>query len=84
MRLLPNQVKLDEKISFWMLFLIGGIAAIGFTVALFVAGLSYEAGLVQDALKLGALMSLGVFVFFLLLSFVPGIKQRELQAEPAE
>ncbi len=39
--------------------LVGIVAAIGFTVALFVAAVAFPAGEVQDAAKMGALFSLG-------------------------
>jgi len=39
------------------LFVIGAVAAIGFTVALFVAGVAFPVGSVQDAAKMGALLS---------------------------
>lgn len=39
------------------LFVVGCVAAIGFTVALFVAAVAFEPGPVQDAAKMGALMS---------------------------
>ena len=39
--------------------IVGFIAAIGFTVALFVATVAFEPGPVQDAAKMGALLSLG-------------------------
>lgn len=41
------------------LFVVGVVAAIGFTVALFVASVAFEAGPVQDAAKMGALFSFG-------------------------
>jgi NhaA family Na+:H+ antiporter len=37
---------------------VGCVAAIGFTVALFVASVAFPAGPVQDAAKMGALFSL--------------------------
>lgn len=39
------------------LFVLGCVAAIGFTVALFVAGVAFKPGPVQDAAKMGALFS---------------------------
>ena len=39
------------------LFVIGCVAAIGFTVSLFVASVAFDAGPVQDAAKMGALFS---------------------------
>ena len=50
------------------LFVIGCIAAIGFTVALFVAGVAFESGPAQDAAKMGALLSF----FAAVMSFVAG------------
>lgn len=44
------------------LFVLGCVAAIGFTVALFVASVAFPAGAVQDAAKMGALLSLGASV----------------------
>lgn len=41
------------------LFVVGCVAAIGFTVALFVAGVAFPAGPAQDAAKMGALFSFG-------------------------
>ncbi|KMW57595.1 Na+/H+ antiporter NhaA type [Candidatus Rhodobacter oscarellae] len=39
------------------LFVIGFVAAIGFTVSLFIASVAFESGPVQDAAKMGALLS---------------------------
>ena len=41
------------------LVVIGFVAAIGFTVSLFVASVAFDAGPVQDAAKMGALFSFG-------------------------
>jgi NhaA family Na+:H+ antiporter len=41
------------------LLVLGCVAAIGFTVALFVASVAFDPGPVQDAAKMGALMSFG-------------------------
>ncbi len=41
------------------LFVLGCVAAIGFTVSLFVAGVAFAPGPVQDAAKMGALFSFG-------------------------
>ncbi|SIS50567.1 Na+/H+ antiporter NhaA [Phaeovulum vinaykumarii] len=41
------------------IFVLGCVAAIGFTVALFVASVAFPAGMVQDAAKMGALFSFG-------------------------
>jgi NhaA family Na+:H+ antiporter len=39
------------------LFVIGCVAAIGFTVSLFIASVAFDPGPVQDAAKMGALFS---------------------------
>lgn len=50
---LPEGMKLSD------LFVLGCVAAIGFTVSLFVASVAFPAGPVQDAAKMGALLSFG-------------------------
>ena len=50
------------------LFVIGCVAAIGFTVSLFVASVAFDPGPVQDAAKMGALFSFGAAA----LSFLAG------------
>ncbi len=57
---------LPEGMNSRDLFLLGCIAAIGFTVSLFVATVAFAPGEVQDAAKMGALFSFGAA----LLSFV--------------
>lgn len=44
------------------LVVVGCVAAIGFTVALFVASVAFPAGAVQDAAKMGALFSFGAAI----------------------
>jgi len=44
------------------LFVLGCVASIGFTVALFVASVAFDPGSVQDAARMGALLSLGAAV----------------------
>ncbi len=48
---LPSGMKTSD------LFVIGCVAAIGFTVSLFIASVAFESGPVQDAAKMGALLS---------------------------
>lgn len=50
---------LPEGMSMRDLPVLGCVAAIGFTVALFVATVAFPAGAIQDAAKMGALFSLG-------------------------
>ncbi len=56
MRLIKTDLPTGMKIN--DLWIVGFLASIGFTVALFMAGASYKAGLTQGALKLGALISI--------------------------
>ena len=51
------------------LIVIGFVAAIGFTVSLFIASVAFEPGQVQDAAKMGALLSF----FAAIISIVAGI-----------
>ncbi len=50
---LPDGMRLPD------LLVVGCVAAIGFTVALFVASVAFPAGAIQDAAKMGALFSFG-------------------------
>jgi NhaA family Na+:H+ antiporter len=51
------------------LVVIGFVAAIGFTVSLFIASVAFDPGPVQDAAKMGALFSFAAAA----LSFIAGI-----------
>lgn len=51
------RLSLPQGISWSVLLVLGCAAGIGFTVALFVATVAFEAGPVQDASKMGALAS---------------------------
>ncbi len=55
----PMRLGLPEGMRMRDLFVLGCVAAIGFTVALFVAGVAFPPGPVQDAAKMGALFSFG-------------------------
>lgn len=44
------------------LFVLGCVASIGFTVALFVTSVAFEPGAIQDAAKMGALLSFGAAI----------------------
>lgn len=59
---LPDGMKTSD------LFVLGCVAAIGFTVSLFVASVAFPPGDVQDAAKMGALFSF----FAAVLSFAAG------------
>ena len=53
----PLQLGLPNGMRVRDLFVIGCVAAIGFTVALFLAAVAFPPGEVQDAAKMGALLS---------------------------
>ncbi|HHB80221.1 MAG TPA: sodium:proton antiporter, partial [Aliiroseovarius sp.] len=55
----PLALGLPEGMRVIDLVVIGFVAAIGFTVSLFIAGVAFGAGPVQDAAKMGALLSFG-------------------------
>ncbi|MBD3680225.1 MAG: Na+/H+ antiporter NhaA [Rhodobacteraceae bacterium] len=58
----PLKLGLPQGMRTIDLFVIGCVAAIGFTVSLFVASVAFESGPVQDAAKMGALFSFGAAV----------------------
>jgi len=60
------------------LVVIGFVAAIGFTVSLFVASVAFEAGPVQDAAKMGALFSFGAAVLSIIAGKVFRVQKKEL------
>ncbi len=63
---IPNGMKLSD------ILIVGFIAAIGFTVSLFIASVAFDQGPVQDAAKMGALLSLGSAVLaFIVARFFP-------------
>ena len=55
----PLRLGMPQGMRIIDLVVIGLVAAIGFTVSLFVASVAFEAGPVQDAAKMGALFSFG-------------------------
>lgn len=54
---------------------VGFVAAIGFTVALFVASVAFPAGALQDAAKMGALFSLGSSVLAIAAGRLIGVER---------
>ncbi len=68
---LPDGMRMPD------LFVVGVVAAIGFTVALFVASVAFPAGPVQDAAKMGAVFSFGAAA----LSILAGILLRVEKVE---
>jgi len=53
----PLRLGLPDGMNYRDLFVLGTVASIGFTVALFVASVAFPSGAVQDAAKMGALLS---------------------------
>ncbi|MEL6953435.1 MAG: Na+/H+ antiporter NhaA [Pseudomonadota bacterium] len=53
----PLRLGIPQGMRLIDLVVIGFVAAIGFTVSLFVASVAFEGGVVQDAAKMGALLS---------------------------
>ncbi|KMK68644.1 Na+/H+ antiporter NhaA [Puniceibacterium sp. IMCC21224] len=58
----PMRLGIPEGMRIIDLVVIGCVAAIGFTVSLFVASVAFDAGPVQDAAKMGALFSFAAAV----------------------
>lgn len=72
----PLRLGLPEGMSLRDLPVIGCVAAIGFTVALFVASVAFPGGPVQDAAKMGALLSLGSAVIAIAAGRAFGVRRR--------
>lgn len=73
---LPGSMKSKE------LFVVGCAAAIGFTVALFVATVAFPPGAIQDAAKMGALASFGAALLTWIAARMVGIEKRQGSGEP--
>jgi NhaA family Na+:H+ antiporter len=59
------------------LFVIGCVAAIGFTVALFVASVAFDGGPIQDAAKMGALLSFGAAIISVIAGKLCKVEKQE-------
>lgn len=68
----PMKLGLPQGMRTVDLFVIGCVAAIGFTVSLFIASVAFDPGPVQEAAKMGALLSF----FAAVISIVAGIVTR--------
>ncbi|MGR3780562.1 MAG: Na+/H+ antiporter NhaA [Albimonas sp.] len=71
----PMRLGLPEGMRMIDLFVVGCVAAIGFTVALFVASVAFEPGPVQDAAKMGALFSFFAAAISLIAGVVTRVKK---------
>jgi NhaA family Na+:H+ antiporter len=74
----PLGLGIPEGMRIIDLVVIGFVAAIGFTVSLFVAAVAFDAGPVQDAAKMGALFSFFAAVIAIIAGKVTGVQKREL------
>ena len=74
----PLRLGMPEGMRLVDLIVIGFVAAIGFTVSLFVASVAFEAGPVQDAAKMGALFSFGAAVLSIIAGKMFRVQKKEL------
>lgn len=74
----PLRLGIPEGMRLVDLILIGCIAAIGFTVSLFVASVAFESGPVQDAAKMGALFSFGAAILSFIVGKLLRVEKQEL------
>ncbi|HIN86148.1 MAG TPA: sodium:proton antiporter, partial [Myxococcales bacterium] len=65
-------------------WVLGCAAGIGFTVALFVAGVAFPGGPIQDAAKMGALASFSAAIITFIFAAVLGIKKVHAVAEDSD
>jgi Na+:H+ antiporter, NhaA family len=72
----PLKLGMPEGMKISHLIVIGFIAAIGFTVSLFIASVAFEPGLVQDAAKMGALLSFGAAGLAFLAGWILKVEKR--------
>lgn len=69
------RLSLPQGLSWRAMFVVGCAAGIGFTVALFVATVAFPAGALQDASKMGALLSVSAVVTTLVAAGLLGVKK---------
>lgn len=74
----PMRLGIPDGMRIIDLFVIGCIAAIGFTVSLFVASVAFEAGPTQDAAKMGALFSFAAAVISIVAGKLTKVQKKEL------
>ncbi len=72
----PLRLGIPEGMRISDLFVIGCIAAIGFTVSLFIASVAFETGPVQDAAKMGALLSFAAAVISIIVGRMLKVEKR--------
>lgn len=72
----PLKLGLPKGMRTVDLVVIGCVAAIGFTVSLFVASVAFPGGMVQDAAKMGALFSFGAAILSLVAGKITGVRKQ--------
>jgi len=72
----PMKLGLPVGMRLIDLVVIGCVAAIGFTVSLFVASVAFDAGPVQDAAKMGALFSFGAAGVSILAGYLTRVQKQ--------
>lgn len=73
----PMRLGLPAGMTIRDLFVLGCVAAIGFTVSLFVASVAFDPGPIQDAAKMGALFSFAAAAISLVVGKVMGVEKQE-------
>jgi NhaA family Na+:H+ antiporter len=71
----PLKLGLPEGMRIIDLVVIGCVAAIGFTVSLFIASVAFDAGPVQDAAKMGALFSFAAAIISIIAGKVTRVQK---------
>jgi NhaA family Na+:H+ antiporter len=74
----PLRLGIPDGMRIVDLVVIGFVAAIGFTVSLFVASVAFDAGPVQDAAKMGALLSFGAAIIAIISGKLFRVEKRNL------
>lgn len=77
----PMGLDLPDGMRTADLFVLGCVAAIGFTVSLFIASVAFEPGSVQNAAKMGALLSFGAVVLSFVAGALLGVKKQALPGQ---
>ena len=72
----PMKLGLPEGMRTIDLFVIGCVAAIGFTVSLFIASVAFDPGPVQDAAKMGALLSFFAAVISIAVGIITKVQKQ--------
>ena len=74
----PMKLGLPQGMRSIDLVVIGFVAAIGFTVSLFVAAVAFDPGPVQDAAKMGALLSFAAAIVSIIAGKVTKVQKQDL------